>query len=186
MIETQKNLRCAYAGEGMARNKYTTFSRIARKEGFESIARIFEETADNERAHAKRLHEFMQGEPSTELVDYTVAPMGDTKANLKEAADGERYEHSKMYPLFKEIALKENQKKIASVFQEIAEVEEEHEKRYRALLANLKQGKIFKRARSVKWKCLNCGYVNKSKTAPKICPACNHPQAFYEIWARNY
>jgi len=186
MKETQKNLRRAYAGESMARNKYTTFAGQAKKEGYQSIARIFEETADNERAHAKRLQEFMQGEPSTELLDYTVAPISDTKENLKEAIKGEHYENSQMYPLFKKIALKENQKKIASVFQEISEVEEEHEKRYRSLLGNLKGGKMFKRTRAVKWKCLNCGYIHKGKSAPRVCPACNHPQGFYEIWCKPY
>lgn len=186
MNETQKNLRRAYAGESMARNKYTTFASQAKKEGYHSIARIFEETADNERAHAKRLHEFMQDEPSTELVDYTVAPIGETKENLKEAIKGEHYENSQMYPLFKTIAIKENQRKIATVFQEISEVEEEHEKRYRLLLANLKEGKMFKRTRAVRWKCLNCGYVHQGKSAPRVCPACNHPQGFYEIWCKPY
>lgn len=186
MNETQKNLRRAFAGESMARNKYTFFAKQARKEGFRGIARIFQETADNERAHAEELQEHMKGTPSTELIDYTVAPLGDTKFNLREAINGEHWENTKIYPLFKEIALKENQRKIASVFQEISEVEEEHEKRYRALLRNLKEGKIFKRSQAVQWKCLNCGYVHKGKSAPATCPACGKPRAWYEIWCKSY
>lgn len=186
MPETQKNLRRAFAGEAMARNKYTFFAQQAEKEGLRSIARIFFETADNERAHAERLMEFMENKPSTELIDYTVVPLGDSKINLMEAIKGEHYENSKMYPLFREVALKENQRKIAEVFKEISEVEEEHEKRYRLLLNNLKNGKMFKKSRSVRWKCLNCGYVHQGKSAPNICPACGKPKAYYEVWCKPY
>jgi rubrerythrin len=184
--ETQKNLRRAFAGESMARNKYTFFAEQAIKDGLRSVARIFLETADNERAHAERLLEFMEDKPSTELIDYTVPALGDTKINLVEAIAGEHYENSQMYPLFKEIALKENQRKIASVFQEISEVEEEHEKRYRSLLANLKGGKMFKRTRAVRWKCLNCGYVHQGKTVPTTCPSCGKPKDYFEIWCKPY
>jgi rubrerythrin len=186
MEETQKNLRRAYAGESMARMKYTSFAKQAKKEGYRGIARIFEETAGNERAHAEELQEHMKGTPSTKLIDYTVAPLGDTKFNLQEAINGEHWENTEMYPSFKKVALKENQKKIASVFQEISEVEEEHEKRYRALLKNLKEGKIFKRPRPVRWKCLNCGYVHQGKSAPTKCPSCGKPQSWYEIWCKLY
>jgi rubrerythrin len=184
--ETQKNLRRAFAGEAMARNKYTFFADQAIKDGLRSIARIFLETADNERAHAERLLEFMEDKPSTELVDYTVPVLGDSKTNLLEAIAGEHYENSKMYPLMREVALKENQKRIADVFKEIAEVEEEHEKRYRILLSNLKNGRMFKRPNSIRWKCLNCGYVHEGKTAPVTCPACGKPREYYEAWSKPY
>lgn len=184
--ETQKNLRRAFAGESMARNKYYFFGAKARNEGYRSIERIFKETEDNERAHAERLLELMKEKPDVSLEGYTVPPLGDTIINLKEAIEGEHYETSKMYPGFYQIALKEGEKEIAKVFKEIGEVEEQHRDRYKSLLKNLEEGEMFKRGKPIRWKCLNCGYVHEGKEAPKACPACNHPQAFYEVWCQPY
>lgn len=184
--ETQKNLRRAFAGESMARNKYFQFGLRAKKEGYRSVARIFKETEDNERAHAERLMELMEGKSDVDLASYTVPPVRDTKINLKEAIAGEHYETSKMYPGFYKTALSEGEKKIAKTFKEIGEVESWHRDRYKALLKNLKDGLMFKREEPIRWKCLNCGYVHFGKSAPKICPACNHPQAFYEVWCKTY
>lgn len=184
--ETQKNLRRAFAGESMARNKYFQFGLKAKKEGYRSIERIFKETEDNERAHAERLQELMENKPEVDLTGYTVPPVGDTKTNLQEAIAGEHYETTKMYPEFYETALKEGEKEIAKTFKEIGEVEEQHRDRYKALLKNLETGRMFKREEPIKWKCLNCGYIHEGKSAPKVCPACNHPQAFYEVWCEPY
>jgi rubrerythrin len=186
MKETQKNLRRAFAGEAMARNKYYFFGQRAKREGYRSIAKIFKETEDNERAHAERLLEFMKDKPDVDLPSYTVPPIKNTGTNLLEAIEGEHYENTTMYPGFEKIARKEGEKKIADVFKEISEVEEEHEKRYRILLKNLKGGLMFKRSKPIRWKCLNCGYIHFGKSAPKICPACAHPQAFYEVWCKPY
>jgi rubrerythrin len=184
--ETQKNLRRAFAGESMARNKYYFFGQKAKKDGYRSIARIFKETEDNERAHAERLIKLMKDKPDVDLSSYTVPPIQKTEANLMEAIEGEHYENSIMYPGFEKIAREEGEKKIADAFKEISEVEEEHEKRYRILLKNLKSGMMFKRDKPIRWKCLNCGYVHYGKTAPIKCPACNHPQSFYEVWCQPY
>ncbi len=184
--ETQKNLRRAFAGESMARNKYYQFGLKAKKEGYRSVARIFKETEDNERAHAERLQELMRDKPEVDLTSYTVPPVGETKVNLKEAIEGEHYETSKMYPEFYQKALEEGEKEIAKTFKEIGEVEEEHRDRYKALLKNLEEGKMFKREKPIKWKCLNCGYILEGKSAPKVCPACAHTQAFYEVWCQPY
>ncbi|MCX6811730.1 MAG: rubrerythrin family protein [Candidatus Berkelbacteria bacterium] len=170
----------------MARNKYFQFGLRAKKEGYRSIARIFKETEDNERAHAERLQELMEDKPDVDLIGYTVPPIQGTEANLMEAIEGEHYENTKMYPSFEKIARSEGEKEIADAFKEISEVEEEHEKRYRILLKNLQEGKMFKREKPIRWKCLNCGYVFEGTEAPKICPACNHPQSFYEVWCQPY
>ena len=171
--KTEENLKAAFAGESQARNKYSYFASVARKAGFEQIAAIFLETADNEKEHAKRIFDFLNG-------------CGDTVANLKAAAEGENYEWTDMYPGFEEIAREEGFKEIADFFKEVAEVEEEHEKRYLALLNNVEQGKVFKKDKAVKWKCRNCGYIHEGSEAPKECPACAHPQSYYELLAENY
>ncbi|SHE84699.1 rubrerythrin [Desulforamulus putei] len=171
--KTEANLKAAFAGESQARNKYTYWASVAKKEGYEQIAAIFLETADNEKEHAKRLFKFLNG-------------ISDTKTNLKEAAAGENYEYTSMYKEFEQVAREEGFAEIADVFREIAEVEEEHEKRYLALLKNIEEGKVFKRDEEVKWKCRNCGYVHKGKEAPEVCPACAHPQAYYELLCENY
>lgn len=171
--KTEANLLHAFAGESQARNKYTYWASAAKKEGYEQIAGIFIETADNEKEHAKRLFKFLDG-------------ITDTRTHLKEAAAGENYEYTSMYAEFEEVARKEGFDEIADVFREIGEVEEEHEKRFLALLKNLEAGKVFKRDEEVKWKCRNCGYVHTGKEAPDECPACAHPQAYYELLCENY
>lgn len=171
--KTEQNLLAAFAGESQARNKYTYFATVAKEEGFEQFAGIFLETADNEKEHAKRIYKFL-------------GVVGDTKVNLKAAAEGEHYEYTEMYSEFERVAGEEGFAEIADFFKEVAEVEEEHEKRYLALLKNLEGGKVFKRDKVVKWKCRNCGYVHEGAEAPKECPACAHAQSFYELLAENY
>jgi rubrerythrin len=170
---TEQNLLTAFAGESQARNKYTYFATVAREEGLEQIAGIFIETAENEREHAKKEFEYLKG-------------VGDTNANLKAAAEGEHYEWTEMYAEFERIAREEGFTDIADFFKEVAEVEEEHEKRYLALLKNLKDGKVFKKDKAVRWKCRNCGYVHEGTEAPDECPACGFPQSYYELMAENY
>ena len=171
--KTEKSLLAAFAGESQARNKYTYFASAAKKARLEQMAGIFLETADNEKEHAERIFSFLKG-------------VGDTNANLKAAAEGEHYEWTEMYPEFEKVAREEGFTKIAEFFHEVAEVEEEHEKRYNALRKNLEEGKVFKRDEVVKWKCRNCGYVHTGKEAPEICPACDHPQSYYELLCENY
>lgn len=172
---TEKNLWEAFAGESQARNKYSYFASQADKEGYKQMAAIFLETADNEKEHAKRFFKFLMG-----------GSVPDTVQNLLDAADGELHEHSSMYPEFERIAREEGFDEIADVFREIGEVEEEHEKRYRALLENIKNGTVFKKEQVVKWKCRNCGYIHEGEEAPDECPACAHPQSYYEVMAENY
>lgn len=172
--KTEKNLWQAFSGESMARNKYTFYASVAKKEGFEQIAGLFLETADNEKEHAKRIYRFLGG-------------IGDTSANLIDAAAGEHYEWSDMYKKFEKEAREEGFTEIANFFHEVAEVEEEHEKRYQALLSNIKNGTVFKSDdENQKWHCRNCGYVHTGKEAPEVCPACAHPQSFFERLAENY
>lgn len=171
--KTEKNLLAAFAGESQARNKYSYFASQAKKEGYEQIAAIFQETADNEKEHAKKEFKFLKG-------------IGDTKANLLAAAEGENHEWTSMYPEFAKVAREEGFTKIAKVFEEIAKVEKEHEKRYKKLLKNLEEGKVFKKDNPVMWKCRNCGYIYEGTEPPKICPACDHPQSYYELLSENY
>jgi len=173
MSKTEKNLRAAFAGESQARNKYTFFAKVAREAGLEQIAAIFEETADNEKAHAERIFNFLKA-------------LGDTKQNLRTAIEGEHYECAEMYPGFEKVAREEGLTEIADFFKEVAEVEEQHEKRYEKLLKNLEENKVFKKDQVVKWKCRNCGYVHEGKEAPKECPACGYPQSYYELLCENY
>lgn len=173
--QTEQNLLEAFAGESQARNKYSFFASQADKEGFKQIAAIFLETADNEKEHAKRLYKFLLG-----------GSILKTENNLLEAADGEYDEHFRMYPEFAKIARQEGFEEIADVFIEIAEVEEAHEKRFRKLLDNLKNNTVFKKDQAVKWKCRNCGYIHYGTEAAEICPACAHPQSYYELLAENY
>ena len=176
----------AFAGESQARNRYTYFAGVARKAGFEQIAAIFEETADNEKEHAKRFFQFLPGGDAQITAVYPSGVIGDTAANLLAAAQGEQLEWTKLYVDAEGVARSEGFAEIGGVFKEIAEVEEKHEKRYRRLLANVKEGKVFKRDAPVKWKCRNCGYVHEGKEAPKSCPACAQPQSYYELLAENY
>lgn len=184
--KTEKNLLASFAGESQARNRYTYFASVARKAGFEQIAAIFLETAYNEKEHAKRFFKFLEGGDVEIIASYPAGVIEDTVANLEASAAGENLEWTKIYKEAEEIARKEGFGEIASVFKEIAEVEEQHEIRYRKLLKNLKEGKVFKKDSVVKWKCRNCGYIHEGKEAPKECPACAHPQSFYELFCENY
>ncbi|MBN2239666.1 MAG: rubrerythrin family protein [Dehalococcoidales bacterium] len=171
--KTEENLWTAFAGESQARNKYTYFASVAKKAGFEQIAGIFQETADNEKEHAELWFKFLNG-------------IGDTAENLQAAAEGEHYEWTDMYAEMEKTAREEGFNEIADYFREVAEVEEQHEKRYLALLKNVKEGKVFKKDKVVRWKCRNCGYIHEGPEAPEECPACAHPQAYYELLAENY
>lgn len=171
--KTEANILAAFAGESQARNKYTYFASVAKKEGYEQIAGVFLETADNEKEHAKRLLKLVGG-------------IGSTADNLKAAAQGENYEWTSMYKEFAEIAREEGFNEIADIFLAIAKSETEHEDRYLQLLQNLENGTVFKKAQTVTWRCRNCGYVHEGSDAPEKCPACAHPKAFFEVKAENY
>jgi len=183
--KTQENLAKAFVGESQARNKYTFFASVAKKEGFEQISAIFQETSDNEKEHAKKLFQLL-GEVSIDIPTSVGSGIGDTKNNLKHAAEGEKHEWGTMYPNFEKEAREEGETEAADLFKELAEVEAEHEKRYLKLLENVENGKVFKKDISVKWRCRNCGYVHEGTEAPQTCPACKHPQAYYEVLAENY
>ncbi len=184
--QTEKNLLAAFAGESQARNRYTYFASVARKEGYEQIAAIFTDTAENEKEHAKVFFTLLEGGEVEIVAGYPAGTIGDTAANLAAAAAGERFEWTTLYKGFAQTARQEGLSQVATAFTEIAEVEEQHEKRYRKLLENVQAGKVFERDTVVKWRCRNCGYVHEGKAAPKTCPACRHPQAFYELLAENY
>lgn len=187
--ETEKNLLKAFAGESQARNRYTYFASVAKKEGYEQISAIFIETADNEKEHAKVFFGYLKDSEARALeidAKYPAGRIGTTKENLLAAANGEKEEWGSIYPEFEKIAKKEGFKEIANSFKQIAEVEEKHEIRYRKLLKNIKEGKVFKKEKVVRWKCRNCGYVHEGKEAPKVCPACKHPQAYYELFEETY
>lgn len=184
--QTEKNLLAAFAGESQARNRYTFFASKAKKEGYEQIAAIFQETADNEKEHAEIFFKHLQGGMLEITASYPAGVIGTTEENLLAAAEGEKEEWGVLYPNFSKTAEKEGFPKIAESFKEIAEVEEHHEKRYRQLRENIKRGRVFKRDKVFKWKCRNCGYVHEGKDAPKVCPACKHPQSYYEILTESY
>ena len=184
--KTEKNLMAAFAGESQARNRYSYFASQARKEGYEQIAAIFLETADNEKEHAKREFKFLQGGEVEITGSFPAGVIGDTAANLKAAAEGEHYEWTEMYPEFAKIAEEEGFSEIAVVFRNIAVAEKQHEKTYLTLLKNLEEGKVFKKDNVVKWRCRNCSYVREGTEAPQKCPACAHPQAYFELLAENY
>jgi len=184
--QTEKNLLKAFAGESQARNRYTFFASVARKEDYEQIANIFVETAGNEKEHAEIFFKYLEGGDLEIEAAYPAGIIGDTKANLKAAADGEKMEWSDIYAEFEKTARKEGFAKIGKSFKEIAEVERFHEKRYRKLAANVAAGEVFKKKTVVKWHCTNCGYIHEGPEAPKECPACKHAQAYYELLAENY
>lgn len=184
--KTEHNLLASFAGESQARNRYTYFASVASKAGYEQIAAIFLETADNEKEHAKKFFKFLEGGEVKITASYPAGVIGDTAANLEASAAGENLEWTKLYQEASETALQEGFDEVARVFKEIAEVEEQHEKRYRKLLNNIKEGNVFKRDTMVKWKCRNCGYVHEGKEAPEVCPACAHPQKYFELRAENY
>ncbi len=186
--QTLKNLLKSFAGESQARNRYTFFASVAKKEGFEQIAAIFQETADNEKEHAEIFFKYLNeiGELAEITAEYPAGKIGTTEENLLASAEGEKAEWGEIYPDFEKIARQEGFEEIANSFKEIAEVEEQHEKRYRKLLENVKNNEVFKKPQSVKWKCRNCGYVHEAEQAPQECPACKHPQAYYEVLEENY
>ncbi len=183
---TEKNLLASFAGESQARNRYNYFSSQAKKDGFEQISFIFADTAENEKEHAKKFFKFLEGGEVEITASYPAGIIGKTADNLKAAAEGENLEHTVLYPEAARVADEEGFDEIAKVFREIAKVEREHEKRYLALLKNVETGEVFKKPSSVKWRCRNCGYVHEGPEAPQECPACAHPQAYYEILAENY
>ncbi len=184
--ETEKNLLKAFAGESQARNRYTYFAGVARKAGLEQIANIFIETAENEREHAKVFFKHLEGGDVEITAAYPGGVIGDTKANLEAAAAGEKMEWGTLYPSFEKTARDEGFPEVAASFKQIAEVEAFHERRYRKLVANVSAGEVFKKGASVKWHCTNCGYIHEGPEAPAVCPACKHPQAYYEVLAENW
>lgn len=183
---TEKNLLTAFAGESQARNRYTYFASKAREEGYEQIAAIFEETANQEKEHAKRLFNFLEGGEVHIEGTFPAGVVGSTKENLLAAAAGEHYEHTQMYPEFAKIAEEEGFHEIAVVFRNIAVAEKYHEKRYRDFVANIEAGRVFKRESTVTWRCRNCGYLHEGDSAPENCPACAHPKAYFELLGENW
>jgi len=184
--QTEKNLLCSFAGESQARNRYTYFASVAKKAGYEQIAAIFLETADNEKEHAKRFFKFLEGDDLEVQATFPAGVIADTAQNLEASAAGENMEWTKIYKDAAETARSEGFDEVAVAFEAIGKVEAEHEKRYRKLLQNITDGKVFKKDASVKWKCRNCGYVHEGNEALDTCPACVHPQAFYELLCENY
>jgi rubrerythrin len=184
--QTEKNLLAAFAGESQARNRYTYFASVARKEGYEQISAIFQETADNEKEHAKLYFELLKGGTVEIVAAYPAGVIGSTAQNLKAAAEGEKFEWGTLYPGFAEVAEKEGFSEAARTFRQVAKVEVYHERRYLKLLANVEQGKVFKKDAPVKWMCRNCGFVFEGTEAPDKCPVCQHPRSFYEVYSENY
>ncbi len=184
--QTEKNLLTAFAGESQARNRYTFFASKAKKEGYVQIAHIFAETADQEKEHAKRLFKFLEGGELEITAAFPAGVIGPTLDNLKASAAGEHYEYTEMYPGFARIARDEGFEEIAVVFENIAVAEKQHEKRYVALAGNIEAGRVFKRDQSVTWRCRNCGFIYEGLEPPAECPACAHPQAYFELLAENW
>ncbi len=184
--ETEKNLLAAFAGESQARNRYTYYAGQAKKEGYEQIASIFDQTANQEKEHAKRLFKFLEGGEVQIQAAFPAGKIGTTVENLKDAAAGEHYETTEMYPEFAQTAEKEGFAEVAAVFKKIAVAEKMHEDRYLKLAQNITDGTVFKRSTPVRWVCRNCGFVHEGPEALKVCPACAHPQAHFEIEAVNY
>lgn len=184
--QTEKNILTAFCGESQARNRYTYFASKAKKEGYVQISQIFAETADQEKEHAKRLFKLLEGGEVEISAVFPAGVIGTTEENLTESAGGENYEHTIMYPGFAVMAIKEGFDAIASIFTAIAVAEKQHEKRFRALLANLKEGKVFERDNEVTWSCRNCGYLHTGKNAPEQCAACDHSQAHFELLGENW
>lgn len=183
---TEINLLTAFAGESQARNRYTYFSSQAKKEGLEQISWIFSDTAENEKEHAKRFFKFLEGGEAQVTSSFPAGIIDDTSANLTEAAAGENLEWTTLYPEFARVADQEGFAEIAAVFRSIIVAEQNHEKRYLALLSNLTKGGVFKKAVPTRWRCRNCGYIHEGTEAPEECPACAHPKAYYEVAPENY
>ena len=184
--QTEKNLLTAFAGESQARNRYTYFASQAKKDEYVQISAIFEETANQEKEHAKRLFKFLEGGEVQVTASFPAGVIGTTLENLYEAAAGENYEHTTMYPEFAKTAMAEGFKKIAEVFMAIAVAEKQHEKRYKDLAANIENDRVFKREQKVTWRCRNCGYLHEGPEAPDECPACAHATAHFELLGENY
>ena len=183
---TEKNLLAAFAGESQARNRYTYYAKQAKKDGYVQIMNFFEETANHEKEHAKRLYKFLEGGEVEITAAFPAGKIGTTGENLKAAAAGENHEWTTMYPEFADIADEEGFPEIAAVMRSIAKAEKMHETRYLAMLANIEANKVFKKDQPVKWKCNNCGYIHEGPEAPEVCPACAHPQAHFEVFAVNW
>ncbi|MEO0021034.1 MAG: rubrerythrin [candidate division WOR-3 bacterium] len=183
---TEKNIITAFAGESQARNRYTYFASKARDEGYIQIAQIFEETANQEKEHAKRLFKLLEGGMVEVKAEFPAGIIGSTAENLKAAADGEHYEWSQMYPEFAQVAEQEGFGNIAAIFRAIAVAEKQHEKRYQELKENIERGRVFRREKPVVWRCINCGYLHEGTEAPEVCPSCAHPQGYFEILGENW
>jgi rubrerythrin len=184
--QTEKNLLAAFAGESQARNRYTFFASVAKKEGYEQIGAIFEETLANEKEHAELFFKHLQGGMVEITAAYPSGVIASTADNLKAAAEGEKLEWGTLYPNFGDVAEKEGFPDVAHTFRMVAKVEAYHERRYNKLLESLTQGKVFKKDAPIKWKCRNCGYVFEGSQAPDKCPVCDHPKAYFEVWTENY
>ncbi len=184
--KTEKNLLAAFAGESQARNRYTYFASVAKKEGYEQISKIFLETADNEKEHAKVFFNHLQGGDVEITATYPAGMIRETKSNLEAAAAGENLEWTTLYADFAKIAAEEGYPEVAQSFEQVAKVERFHESRYRKLIDNIVKGEVFAKKAPVKWHCTNCGYVIEGAEAPEQCPACHHPRAYYELLAENY
>ena len=184
--KTEQNLLKAFAGESQARNRYEFFSKVAAEEGYKQISNIFQKTADQEKQHAKRFFKFLEGGECEITASYPAGKIGTTTENLKAAAMGENEEWTLLYPGFAEIAQQEGFPQVAAAFKMISKVEAEHEKRYLKLLKNIEDGTVFKKGEKVKWVCTNCGYVHEGEKALENCPACLHPQAYFELYEENY
>ncbi len=184
--QTEKNLLIAFAGESQARNRYTYFASAAKKEGLVQISQIFTETANQEKEHAKRFFKFLEGGELEVTETFPAGKIGTTLENLKAAAAGEEYEWTTMYPEFAKIAREEGLNAVAIAFEAISIAEKQHDKRYVDLAKNLEEGRVFKRNGKVVWRCINCGYLHEGEDAPKACPACLHPQAYFELLGENW
>lgn len=184
--QTEKNILTAFAGESQARNRYTYFASQAKKDGFVQISQVFTETAEQEKEHAKRLFKFLEGGEVSIQASFPAGVIGTTIENLNEAANGEDHEWQSMYPDYAKVAREEGFNAIASVFEAIAVAEKQHSKRFRDLKANIDAQKVFKKEQKVVWRCLNCGFIFEGEEAPKVCPACAHPQEYFELLAENW
>jgi len=184
--QTEKNLLAAFAGESQARNRYTYFASQAKKDGFDQMSFIFEETANQEKEHAKRFFKFLEGGEVEITAGFPAGVIGSTLENLNASAAGENFEHTELYPGFAEVAREEGFDTVADVFDAISVAEKQHEKRYNDLAANIEAGRAFKRDEETGWRCRNCGYLHTGKEAPESCPACAHPQSYFELLGENY
>jgi len=183
---TERNLLAAFAGESQARTRYTFFASVAKKEGFEQISAVFQETADNEKEHAQLFFKLLKGGLVEISAAYPAGVIGSTAENLRAAAEGEKHEWGTLYPSFVKVAEEEGFAEAARTFRMVAKVEAYHERRYRKLLENVEIGKVFKKDNPVMWKCRNCGYVFEGSEAPEKCPVCEHPKSYFELWTENY